>query len=306
MRVIKTFIISTIATLLTGCFTGVEGTKKITDEDVSKVSGTNNSATLSPVDTLHTQRFADWIPGKRFIVADEQIKLVFRQSDKGIDLTAGDTISYSRYDTQNLLGLQDCLVITLQGKKGQPLNYQTNKTLAEINAQSIFSIPFLIDCDMLDKANSYLAGSDYYIKTANWFDANGNLVSGTKFMKVNIRKVEPGNKVYPMKIVFSYDSKDWYVYISSLDNNVYGRIFSNIFSINDLRESYPGISDENWMMITQGKVVLGMTKEECRLSLGTPDNIDRIPTYDGLKEIWKYSDGVYLIFEDGLLTKYRK
>ena len=49
-----------------------------------------------------------------------------------------------------------------------------------------------------------------------------------------------------------------------------------------------------------------MTKEECRLSLGRPNEVKRIPTYEGLKEQWFYNTGAYLFFEDGLLTSFRQ
>ena len=49
----------------------------------------------------------------------------------------------------------------------------------------------------------------------------------------------------------------------------------------------------------------GMTKAECKLSLGNPDEVKKIPTYSGLREQWIYNSGAYLFFVDGLLTEYR-
>ena len=49
-----------------------------------------------------------------------------------------------------------------------------------------------------------------------------------------------------------------------------------------------------------------MTREECRLALGAPTTLRRIPTYGGMRENWQYSDGVYLYFDDGYLTQYRQ
>lgn len=55
-----------------------------------------------------------------------------------------------------------------------------------------------------------------------------------------------------------------------------------------------------------GTVTEDMTRDECRLSLGAPDNIDRRAGYSVLREVWSYENGRYLIFEDGLLRSYRQ
>ena len=48
-----------------------------------------------------------------------------------------------------------------------------------------------------------------------------------------------------------------------------------------------------------------MTRDECRLALGAPPEVLRTPSYGGMREVWSYSDGVFLIFEDGYLTRFR-
>ena len=49
-----------------------------------------------------------------------------------------------------------------------------------------------------------------------------------------------------------------------------------------------------------------MTRDECRLALGTPDSIDRATTVGNTHfERWSYENGVYLLFEDGYLSKFR-
>jgi hypothetical protein len=49
-----------------------------------------------------------------------------------------------------------------------------------------------------------------------------------------------------------------------------------------------------------------MTSSECRLALGAPNDYTRVPTTGGMVERWTYDNGVYLMFEDGVLTRYRK
>ncbi len=50
-----------------------------------------------------------------------------------------------------------------------------------------------------------------------------------------------------------------------------------------------------------GRVSEGMTRDECRLALGVPDEIKRMPAYEGMREIWTYAEGRRLVFSDGLL-----
>ena len=84
------------------------------------------------------------------------------------------------------------------------------------------------------------------------------------------------------------------------------RNFETIFSLKDPRNSYPKISDSNWQLITNNSVTPGMNKDECRLALGIPTHIDRLPTYSGVVEYWGYDAGNILIFEDGLLKEHKK
>jgi hypothetical protein len=48
-----------------------------------------------------------------------------------------------------------------------------------------------------------------------------------------------------------------------------------------------------------------MTKEECRLSLGNPAEVDTGHDYSQTLDLWKYNDGTTLWFEDGILTRIR-
>ena len=48
-----------------------------------------------------------------------------------------------------------------------------------------------------------------------------------------------------------------------------------------------------------------MPRDECRLSLGAPKDVDYGRSYSSAYEQWTYSNGAYLIFEDGLLKRYR-
>ena len=71
----------------------------------------------------------------------------------------------------------------------------------------------------------------------------------------------------------------------------------------------PGFSNttnqtRDW--IENGQIRNGMTKEECRLSLGSPKEVNKGHNYSSTLELWQYTDGVYLQFQDGLLVNFRQ
>lgn len=54
--------------------------------------------------------------------------------------------------------------------------------------------------------------------------------------------------------------------------------------------------------ILSGKVVVGMTREQCRESWGSPNRVNKTTTAYTLREQWVYSSSRYLYFENGVLT----
>ena len=84
------------------------------------------------------------------------------------------------------------------------------------------------------------------------------------------------------------------------------RSFSALFYLSDPKRRYPQITQENWALIQEGKVGLGMTKEECKLAIGNPDEVRSGHNRAQIMDIWQYSNGTYLFFADGLLNEYRQ
>ena len=84
------------------------------------------------------------------------------------------------------------------------------------------------------------------------------------------------------------------------------RNFAAIFFLSDPKEKFPNVSDEHWSLIQNGKVAEGRTKEECKLSIGNPDEVRSGHNRSQTMDIWQYSDGTYLMFTDGLLTNFRQ
>lgn len=83
-------------------------------------------------------------------------------------------------------------------------------------------------------------------------------------------------------------------------------MFSSLFSLSDPKEDYPNIAPEIWDLICKGRVCEGMTKEECKLSLGNPQEVDRGHNWDQLLDVWTYSDGSYLFFINDRLTREKR
>ncbi len=305
------YFICCIAMLLSleGCFTGVESTKAITQKDVERAYSGNAGKTTQTIE-IKLDTFPDWNMGKRFFVTDNNIRYIFSPSPQfnADTLTLeGKEISYDGYTIG--ISIDGRPVVNLHFKYGTTgLQYNTNRTMDDITRRhsSRLEVPFLVDLDEVERLKDVLRGKSLYIKTSIWYDSNGEMTWGRKYVKVNITDVLPGDKVFPFRIEFNDAGRTAYVFMSYRDNYLQ-RSFDNLFSDADLRQLYPAISDENWQRIINGQIATYMTKEECRLSIGPPDNLERIPTYNGVREYWYYSNGTYLIFdEEGLLTTFRR
>ena len=305
------YFICCIAMLLSleGCFTGVESTKAITQKDVERAYSGNAGKTTQTIE-IKLDTFPDWNMGKRFFVTDNNIRYIFSPSPQfNADTITleGKEISYDGYTIG--ISIDGRPVVNLHFKYGTTgLQYNTNRTMDDITRRhsSRLEVPFLVDLDEVERLKDVLRGKSLYIKTSIWYDSNGEMTWGRKYVKVNITDVLPGDKVFPFRIEFNDAGRTAYVFMSYRDNYLQ-RSFDNLFSDADLRQLYPAISDENWQRIINGQIATYMTKEECRLSIGPPDNLERVPTYNGVREYWYYSNGTYLIFdEEGSLTTFRR
>lgn len=76
------------------------------------------------------------------------------------------------------------------------------------------------------------------------------------------------------------------------------------FFLKNPYELHPDWSSEVWEKIKDQKVSIGMSREMCLLSWGTPHH-DYHKTIDiaGVHEVWSYSEAQQLFFTNGLLTR---
>jgi len=312
IKTIATALAIAAGPLLTGCFTGVESTPKITYKDVKDKQAGEASAEDSLASSFVPGKFAQWQNGKKLYVTSDRISLVLTTENSGqATPTEGDTIVYQGSRViPNLTGegTVELLFTQTGATASDTLAYNTNATPEALADRSEMIVPFTIDLDLVDKVRHALAGKELYIKSPFWFDLGGNAVQGNKFVKVRIGNVLPANEIYPFMVIFS-DAQGLQraIYMSAgAGTRWMPREFGSLFTFTDPRLSYPNITDPMWTDITHARVSKGMTKTEASLALGTPRNIDRGHDHTSVYERWTYSDGVYLIFEDGLLVRFNK
>jgi len=299
-----------VSLLAVSCGTGIEVTEHVTDKDVRKAIGQmENHQRVVTLDSF-TDSVPAWRSGKRFWVADNQVRQLFSISnDYNLDTVnlAGHVLEYVGYDTGGLY--DNRLTVNLKfrdSEDGKTFIYRTGKAIDEFKPG--FSIPMLIDLDLVDHIARQVVNKDYYIRTPIWYDRqNGQMTDGRHFIKVHIDSVQPGNAVLPMRLLFTTcdTGEKAMVWMSDNASTMHGRDFDAMFVASDPRLAYPSITDANWDRIINGQVIVGMTKEECRLALGTPQRINQGHDPGGVREYWYYDGGAYLFFVDGLLNNYR-
>ena len=307
-KILQTFVLVCLALFLDGCFTGIEGTKKITEKDVQRAVQQIDKDSKGSTLQVFADSIMSWREGKGFWCVDNQARLIFSPSqDYDIDTLnlKGKMLTFAGYGTHKQMDNTEVVDIYLNFGSHR-LVYNTSKPLQEVNRSS-FSMPFLVDDDMLQSFARQLKNKTVYIKTSAWHDNDGNQMNGRKFVPVEILDVKPGDRVYPIRIDFrACDNGDeGFVWMKIPGTHGAGRDFDSQFSMTDVRKQYSNIAPAIWDNIVNGKIAEGMTKEECRLAMGNPVNVRQLPDQSGLREYWYYDGGRYLFFVDGLLKEFR-
>lgn len=309
MHRISRYIISVLPTLfLTGCFTGIEGTPKITSSDVKKekIQTTPEQEFMSD---LKYEAPAEWQTGKRFYITDSKIRLVLGTTTPldTIGLKGMDLVFQGIEKVRSVTG-EDMAIMRFGIDGRQDVIYDTNTPYEKLLMREDIDIPFSIDRDMIDKVKEKIVGKTYYITTPIWYNSKSEKSEqGLRHVAVEIIDVVPGTSVYPIKVIFKAGEADeeHSVLMTIGNKRTSTRNFDTLFAFENPRVKYPLIKDETWDLIMHSKVKPGMTKDECRLALGTPDTWGQIPTNAGMVEYWSYSEGIYLLFEDGYLSRVR-
>ncbi|MDE6445234.1 MAG: hypothetical protein K2K64_12580, partial [Muribaculaceae bacterium] len=147
--------------LLTSCFTGVEGTKKITlskeDRRVLRPSAEDNF-----LKSIEATPLSEWKQGKLFYATDNRSILIFDQQGLPEDPDkagiGGKILSFEV--TEERIGPDGKSYLTLLFKNGDDvLRYQSGK-LSDTAPEVIKSdgLPMLIDLDMIQQASMLMNG----------------------------------------------------------------------------------------------------------------------------------------------------
>lgn len=303
-RSLRIIALSALIFSLSSCFTGIEGTKKITlsKNDLKELAPTAEETLLKDVKPSED---SEWIAGRTFVVTDDKASLLVDPLlivEGDMSLHRGDVLHFVERSTK----------IAPNGKRESSVLFSRGRDLfiytqrdSEHPDKPIRSdeIPGLADMETIIKIREILQGKKLWTRTALWLDEEGKRFEGKRFEPVTITGVGVGTMVFPVKIEF-VDSKGA---PATLRMN-YGeagkdsRSFSTLFTLTDPRSKYPHISDANWENICRGVVVKGMTKEECRLAKGNPQDVNTGHDYSKEMLIWRYPDATVLYFEDGILV----
>ena len=303
-----TRIISAAALLmpLAGCFTGIESTPRITAADVRKerVTVTPEQEYLADIEP---EPFGRWQAGKQFYVTDDKITLALNPTTPPVSRLGGTILNYKGYRTVPAVTGNESTELLFSTASNVDVAYRINATPAELAGRRQVEIPFTVEMSIVEATAKMLTGRNLWILTPVWYDNNDQAVTGRKFIPVTITSVDPGNLAYPVRLTFTDESGQHHrLFMSAGSGSRTSRSFANLFAFNDPRRNYPDITDKIWDNIINGRIELYMTRDECRLALGSPDDIDKGANYSSIIERWSYENGIYLIFEDGILVRFRR
>ena len=291
--------------LFSGCFTGIESTPKITERDLKR-QNIVDTPDRHILDTITPQMPADWTIGKKFLATDSRLARAMRVLQPSEANLNGKILELTAIDYVPSLTGEELVELAFKSSDSTLARYPVNMTRDKWVSINVYDIPFMIDLDLVARIKSRLTGKSYYYKASRRFDAKGNDIEGLRYIPVTITDVEPGDSSRPVRVFFKdSDGQIASTLITLGHEKTSLRNFDTQFSSENPRNRYPRITDEVWDLIQHSRVRTGMTPDECRLALGTPDNYRKVPTTAGMVEYWSYNNGSFLTFEDGVLTRFR-
>lgn len=296
----------TLAGVLHACFTGIESTPKITADDIKRKTA-EDQPEQSYLSEIQPQPFGEWKLGKQFFVTDNKLSILLGpDAPKAGDLSE-TVISYQGAKDITSVSGKQVAELSFVTANGTHVAYRLDVPVLQATERKSVDIPLAIDLDLVNDVKRKMNGNTYYIITREWYDTANRPRSGRKYVPVKVTDVVPGSSFYPVLLKLTDDKGElFHLYMSAGNDLKDHRNFASLFSLSDPRLRYPSINDHVWQHIVNGTVTQDMTRDECRLSLGTPASVDRRPGYSILSEIWSYENGKYLIFEDGLLRSFRQ
>ncbi len=303
-------VIAALATVcgFSGCFTGVEGTGKVTlsTQEQRTALPTQEDLLLADIVPVTADK---WEVGKRFVCLDDRAALIFDPrtlSTAPLDLRLyGKVLRFTRLNTSHDANGRLVYVLVFADTDREYL-YEVRGDVLPDN----LSMPMMADYEIIEEVDRRLRGKILWTKSMLWATSDSTATrSGRKYVPVTIDSVAPGYGVFPAQVYFT--DKEIKTVKGSLPITFHGsgidsRTFSTQFSLTDPKATHPKIDHAVWQCIQEGRVQTGMTKEECRLSLGSPADVSEGHNTAMVYEIWQYPNGIYLMFEDGVLFRFTK
>lgn len=293
-------------TALPGCFTGIESTPSVSKAEVKRQKSEKPSAEQQLMENVKREPFSQWTQGKEFVVTDQRISLAFTPLHEVEQLHAGDVLRFREMRPALTVMGDTVAELVFDTPNNTTVVYRSERTPEAIAAAQGVFVPFTVENSMVSAANEALGGRRAYILSSHRLDATGNHpLDSKKFVAVTIKSVVAGDSSLPLRIIFADSDGSGYSTFIAADTPGYAsRTFQRLFSLTDPRLKYPQITDTTWELITRGEVTEEMTRDECRLALGSPDEVDRMVGISNTAERWTYANGAVLFFEEGVLTKY--
>ena len=304
------------AAMLTGCYTATH-TAPIGQNEVRKEGAYAPSDERQLMASVISQPPSTWKPGKQWVITDERLKVLLNVVNGAMpaDMT-GNVLNFDSMVTgRNIVGNEYTdIIFALSPADHQPsetrVSYRIDMPLDSLMRRQTLSIPFTVESSLVTDTDALLRGRELYVMTATWLDDNGNYIKRRRFLPVIITSVTSGTPQAPLKVSFHLKddpstSGSLMLTMPARDDADGPRDFASMFSLKNPRDIYKSIYPDIWELITRGRVTEGMTREECRLSLGNPVEIKRTEMYGYTRETWLYEAGSYLVFEDGILKTSR-
>ena len=212
MRILRRYILLTVAALmLSGCFfTGVEGTKTIRDSQTTPRADVSET---DPLDTIAPPVFTRWNRGKEFYVIDSQINLLLASATSTLRLEVGDTLHYISAEAENIYGTKPLAFVNFGTRGGATVRLKSGMTMDALRAAH--QLPFMVALSVVEQVRAEIVGQELFTTTAQWYDINGDAAQGIKYAKVRVIDIQPGNKVYSLKVLFQYEGKNYFQYVSA-------------------------------------------------------------------------------------------
>lgn len=295
----------------------MESTPRINASDVRKQQAAGVSAEQLFLADVQPQRPSAWRKGRELLVSDDRIALIFNSASDNTEHLSGHKIYFDTFTSALNLTGDDAAELVFRADDGRILHYRIpGMTMARLDTLKALDVPFTVDIELVNRVDSLMRGKRYYVRTPAWYTPDSRVaVQGLRHVEVMVDSVVPGDANFQAAVYFTLtdpelaaracpDGRNRMLYMS-VGRNRATRTFESFFAFENPRKSYPEIKDDVWRLIVESRVRDGMSRDECRLALGAPPAIERVPTYGGMRERWSYSDGVYLIFDDGMLSRYR-